>query len=485
LYRASTRLEVSQVPTNVTDIDPLENDSSVSERQYLNTQYELLVSRFMARRVVQAGNLTRNSAFLAAFEIDEASAADSGSIERLLLDNITVEPVIQSSLVDVHFVSPSPEVSATVANLWAEEFISANFEKRFGQNIEAREFLNGQIEELREALAQSEEALVNYAQSNEILVLDAGETGSRARNGQTLIASDLTALNAALAEAIADRIAAQASASSGEFPQNDPRNQLRATLVEEEAALAELRANFGPRYPALVQKEAVVRSLRDSIQTEGMAALTAAQTRENQLRAQVEQVKARFITEQGRGIQYGILKRDVDTNRQLYDGLLQRVKELEASGAGQNNIKLIDAAEVPKRPYSPSLLLNVLMSLVIGVLLCALLVYLRATISQNVRDPADVQKRLGLPRLGSITLYEAKSPVDDLATRSSELSEAYQSARTNVTFLTSSGAPKVLMLTSSVPAEGKSMSAVALATSFAKLGQKTLLIDATCAIRGC
>jgi capsular polysaccharide biosynthesis protein len=142
LYRANTRIEVSQTTANVTAIDPLENESRVSEIQYLNTQYELLESRFMAARVAKAGNLLRDEAFMEAFALNEATEEVAvRDVEKLLLENIAVAPITQSSLVDVSFSSPSPEISAKVTNLWAEEFIAANYEKRFGANIDARDFL--------------------------------------------------------------------------------------------------------------------------------------------------------------------------------------------------------------------------------------------------------------------------------------------------------------------------------------------------------
>ena len=119
LFRASARIEVSQISANVTDIDPVENESRVSELQYLNTQYELLQSRFMALRVAKAGNLLRDEDFIEIFGLDQKDEITGRDIEKVLLDNISVAPIRQSSLVDVSFSSPSPEVSAKITNLWA------------------------------------------------------------------------------------------------------------------------------------------------------------------------------------------------------------------------------------------------------------------------------------------------------------------------------------------------------------------------------
>ncbi|WP_197458128.1 GumC family protein, partial [Erythrobacter sp. HI0077] len=383
LYQASARLEVSQVTADVTNLDSLEVDSQISELQYLNTQYELLVSRFMAKRVMDAGNLSRDEAFREAFGIEEEEP-QARSIQRLLFENVSISPISQSSLVDVTFSSPDPAVSAEITNLWVREFVAANYEKRFGANIEARDFLQSQIAELRERLSDSERELVEYANANEILVLNAGgETGSESA-GQTLVGADLQALNMALAAAVADRVSAQAAVVGGNFPSGDPRNQLLTNLSEAEAELAVLRANFGPEYPEVQEKQAEVNSLRSAISGGARGLLDSARIREAELRDQVEQVKQRFLSQQGQGISYGILKREVDTNREIYDALLQRFKELEASGAGQNNIQIIDEADVPAEPYAPSLIQNVLISLIVSLMLAGGLVYLKVALSQTL-----------------------------------------------------------------------------------------------------
>ena len=155
-YASNARIEISQIAANVTDIDPLDSTASVSELQYLNTQYELLESRFMATRVANEGGLFRDEEFLQAFSIGEEDQFDENDLADLLGDNLEIEGINQSSLVDIVFTSPSPTLSARIANLWAEQFIAANYEKRFGANIEAREYLSAQIAELREVLAQAE-----------------------------------------------------------------------------------------------------------------------------------------------------------------------------------------------------------------------------------------------------------------------------------------------------------------------------------------
>tara|TARA_B100000029_G_scaffold179178_4_gene176713 strand:+ start:36836 stop:38956 length:2121 start_codon:yes stop_codon:yes gene_type:complete len=479
IFKASARLEISQITANVTDVDPLEATSTISELQYLNTQYELLESRFMASRVVEAGNLTRNQEFLEAFELADGEDIAQREIEELLLNQISVQDITQSSLVDIVFSSPSARVSASIANLWAAEFISANYDKRFGANVEAREYLQSQIGELREVLSRSEKELVDYANENEILILENNGTGGDSGTAsQTLIATDLAALNAALADAVTERISAEAAVASNDLVGDGQNAQVNSALAVAEAELSTLRERFGEGYAPLREKEAEVQSLRNALRSKATEALQSARLREQELRAQLEEAKSRFLGQQNQGIQYGILKREVETNRSLYDALLQRFKELEASGAGQNNIKLIDEAAVPERPASPSLLNNLLISLIAGLGLAFCLVYLRVVLSQTLRSSDDITARLNLPVLATIPKSSEEEIRENLAIRSSELSEAYISLRSSLAFLTPEGEPKTLMVTSTVPAEGKSTSSVALATSFAQFGRRTLLIDA-------
>ncbi len=479
IFKASSRLEISQITANVTDIDPLEGTGTISELQYLNTQYELLRSRFMASRVVEAGNLTRDPEFLEAFELSQAGDIEQRDIEALLLTNIDIRGKIQSSLVDVEFSSPSPSVSALIANLWAQEFISANYDKRFGTNVEAREFLTSQIEELREVLSRSEKELVEYANANEILILNKNENeeGSGAAS-QTLIGTDLAALNSALAAAVTDRISAEAAVASDDLAGNERNGQVSSALAVAEAELTTLQQNFGEGYGPLKQKEAEVRSLRNALRSAAVEARQSARLREQKLRAQLEETKSRFLGQQNQSIQYGILNREVETNRSLYNALLQRFKELEASGAGQNNIKLIDKAAVPVRPVSPSLRMNLLTALISGLILSCCLVYLRVVLSQTLRSSDEIATQLDVPALGSIPKFADGNLLEQLTTRSSEINEAYISLRSSLAFLTSDGEPKSLMLTSTVPGEGKSTSSIALATTFAQFGRRTLLIDA-------
>ena len=198
--------------------------------------------------------------------------------------------------------------------------------------------------------------------------------------------------------------------------------------------------------------------------------------RESELRDRVEGLQGKLGQEQQDSSQYNIFQREVDTNRQLYDGLLQRYKEIGVAGVGTSNIAVVDAAEQPSRPSSPKLALNLLAALILGIVASAITTYALEQSDEGVKEPSQVTKRLGVPLLGSVP-KTAEDPVDLLSVPKSDLFESFLTIRTNLALSTDHGVPRAVMLTSTRPAEGKSTSSIALASVFARMGRKVVLID--------
>jgi succinoglycan biosynthesis transport protein ExoP len=487
LYRSTARIEISQIESDATNIGDVQLQNIAGDRQYFATQYELLQSRSLADRVVSAGNLNRDENFQNTFGLAEKEAADS-TIANILLANVSIDPIPNSNLVDIKFSSPDPKLSAEIANLWAQEFLGTNFDKRFGSNVEAQKFLADQISEMREKLQLSEQELIDYANANEIVNITpiATEEGS-AGGGQTLASSILSALSGDLAGATAARIEAESAlrANAAAAGSIDASAGLKSRLSEVQAKLASLKSQFGPSYPQIVALSAEEASIRSSMQgasndmSRGLQAnLRKALLQEQALQREFDRAKSGYLGQQGQGVQYGILKREVDTNRQLYDALLQRYKEIGVVGAGKNNMILVDKAEIAGSPYEPSLSRNLLLAFLFGALASGGLVFLRETMDQSIRNPADVKRVLDLPVLGLIPLIPEDAINAQLDDKKSELNEAYQATRTNLTFLTDKGAPGTLMFTSTRPDEGKTLTAVAVAESLGHLGKRVLYMDA-------
>ena len=489
-YEASARIEISRVEANVTAVEGVETQDQVLDAQYYETQYELLKARSLAEQIVRVGELASDEAFLDAFGIENLGQDPEKTLSSVLLSNVSISPVGSSNLVDIRFTSPDPAISAEIANLWAQEYIASNLARRFGATNEARQFLEGRLEQLRDRLETAERELITYAAERNLLTVDVpADGGSEDTAAQTLVASDLQTLNAALAEATTARIAAQSAVeatSTALAPEDSAAVQpLRQRRAELAADRAQLRTTAGEQYPTVRALTEQIAQLDQEIAKAESRSGSAVRARyrqaletEQRLRDRVNELRNEFVGQRRDSVQYNILQREVDTNRSLYNALLQRYREIGVAGVGENNIALVDAAEVPVTPSEPNLFRNLLLSLAIGAAVAGGIILLREKLDQSIRDPAEIPDLLGIPLLGSIPRVTDESVQDALGSKHSELHEAYFNLFTNLGFLSESGVPKFLMMGSTRPAEGKSLSSVALADILNERGKRVLLVDA-------
>lgn len=505
-YTATSTVEISRDSAKIVNMQGVERDATDADMEFYQTQYGLMRARSLAERVADRLKLADDPAFFELFGADKKHKLFSATGGKpvpvasrdvrlraagdILLDNLRVSPTRQSRLVDLSFTSPSPALSQKVANAWAENFIQANLERRFDASSYARNFLESRLQTLRVKLNESERDLQNYAQDQRIITLPgAGKDGSE----QSTIAFDLVSLNNALAEATAARIAAQArltsvrgrAGQSTEALDNNAINVMRGKRAELAAEYQRMLTQFQPAYP---QAQAMARQIRDldsSIAREesrigGSVEVTyrAAAEREQGLREKVGSLEAQFLDQRRRSIQYRVLGREVDTNRQLYDALLQRYKEIGiAGGVGTNNVAIIDTAEIPSRPSSPRMLLNLLLALLAGMAVGTAAAFLLDQSDESLSDPGDAERLIGLPLLGSIPRIAGGEPSEALLDRKSVLVDAYLAVQTSLQFSTERGVPATLAVTSTRPGEGKSTTALALATLLARADHKVVLID--------
>jgi len=496
-YTSTARIEILPDAPVATSVQGERERAPVNEIAFYNTQYSLLQSQSLADRVVRAGNLTADKAFIAAFKLDTVEAGMTSAQRRnlskraseILLEQLEVSPVRTSSLVDVGFSTPSAALSAKLADLWVTQFVQASIDRRFAATSDARKYLEARLSVLRQNLEASERALINYTMDKGIVTIASERDSSGQTKTQTLVGSDISAISKALAEARQLRIAAQAELSNtqtGAAQIAAPAiGVMRQKRAEAAAELARLRTIFEEDYPAVISLRAEVENLDRSIATEtarstlgNREAYNAAVKRERDLEAELDRLTGDYNTQQRESIQMAILQREVDSNRQLYDGLLQRYKEIGASGVGTNNIAVVDRAKAADKPSSPSLAINLLLALLAGTAIAAALVFILEKMDSSVRDPQDVVGRFNLPLLGTIPEILDQSISDAILDKKSAIYEAYFSLMTNLTFLTEHGAPRSIMLTSSRPKEGKSNSSLSLATVLAATGKSVILIDA-------
>ncbi|RJY08727.1 GumC family protein [Aurantiacibacter aquimixticola] len=487
-YRSTARIEISQIDTNVADVEGVDRQRPIMERAYLQTQYELLESRSQAERVARAARLQSDPAFLEAYGLSPEATIPMGTIIAILRRDVTIDPVVGSNLVDIRFTSPDRELSAKIANTWAQQFITSNFDRLFGSNVQAREYLSERLSEVRESLEESESELIDYATSRQIVQIGNGGNGTEGDGvSRTLVSDELETLNSQLANATAARIEAESSSLSPRSASSETLGSVaafRRQLASARAELADVSSRLGDQHPAVIALRSQIEELESAIATETRRAssesqrnVASARANERALRQRIASLKSEFLREQQAGVQFAILDRDVRTNRELYDALLQQYKNLGAAGVGRNNMAMVDAAEVANNPVEPNLLSNLLIFLAMGTLASLGMLYAIESVDNGFTDTAQVESELGLPLLGAIPRTSGISPAEELEMRSSELYESYTTARSNLSFLTNQGIPKTLMLTSSRAAEGKSLSAFALSKLTAEQGKRVLLID--------
>jgi polysaccharide biosynthesis transport protein len=462
----------------------------VNNTQFIATQLGLIKSDTQAKRVVTRARLAQNPGY-ASQGSNAKDRADQAA--RAVRSQLEVENVRDSRLINITITSPSAAMSANIANAYAEEFIASNLERGFESTRYAREFLEKQLEETREKLAESERKAVAFASDQRIIELGADKDGNASRS---LDASNLVRLNDALADARVERIAAAQDMRAGNAGMQNamegPSVQaLRTQRAQLEAEYQQKSAIFLPEYPEMNALRERINSLDRAITGEKRsskstqadalnAAYRAAVQKENELVGKVDALKSQLLELRNRSIDYNILQRDVDTNRVIYEGLLQQYKEVGVTdGVGENDVAIVDKAQVPGGPVSPNIPLNLILGLLAGVVVGIGGAFLIEFVGDSVNLPEDVQRKLNLTLLGVMPSTEKGERISDEAIDpKSEIAEAAYSLRTALQFTTSHGAPKSLLLTSSRPAEGKSSVSFALALAFARQGKKVLLVDA-------
>ena len=490
-YRAWVTLEVNPPTVEILDEKTREAASAPSLFDFVATQVGLLSSHTLAERVAQDLNLASNPSFVgkdgdAATRLKIASAKVAGGLQ--------VEAPKEGQLIKFAFVSESPQLAAEIANGLAENFISSGLQRRFEASTYARTFLQQQIAKTRRDLERSEKQMVAYAQAQGIINTSTGEPGQAGNDAGSLQGASLVALNAALAEATARRVQAEGAyrnarltgASAGVADTQGLR-QAKAAL---EAEYQDKRTLMKPDHPDMLSLRSRIDELNRQIASEGsqiaggrvgalLADYRAAASAENALRSRVSQLKGAVLDLRGRSIQYNILLREVDTNRGLYDALLQRYKEIGvAGGVGTTPVSIVDRADVPGGPYKPNLMFNLLVGLALGLMGGIAAAIALEIVNDTVKTREDVRNKLGLACLGAIPKRRGKgSLVEDLNDPTSPLSEAYSAVLAALRFSTATGAPKTLLVTSSRASEGKSSSALALAQNHARRGATVLLID--------
>jgi succinoglycan biosynthesis transport protein ExoP len=525
IYKASTLVQIDRTSNRIVEYGDVTAEGSAGMRdpEFYTTQYELLKSRSLARRVIDQIGLRaidnasepEDPSFLDGIKqslkgmIATLSSTDNNvednlppadreqarrkSEENLLLESLSIEPVRNSRLVRVGYESPYPGEAAAVANAIANNFINLNLERRYDASSYAKQFLQEQLAQARATLEESEKRFVAYARERQIVNFE---------DRLEILRNQLREMNTNLVEAESARFAAESEyqelleASAGGAPglqESELIQTLKQRRSDLQADYQQQLEIFKPGYPAMQKLQRQIAEIDAEIEREtasireSVRATFEARIREEaKLRQRIQEAKDEALLLQDRTTDYETLRREVETNRELYDGLLQRMKEVGvAAGVGENNISVVDAATVPLRPYKPSLRKNLAIALVLGLFLGAGLAFLLNSLDDTIKSADDVERRVGAPVLSLVPhasardsgLTDEELPMIVFRDPKSAVAEAVRSLRTSLLFSTADGAPRTMHFTSSSPSEGKTTTAVSTAIAFAQAGDKVLLID--------
>lgn len=491
LYRSASTLEVQAQEMQILRGAGIEPTSS-GDAQYMGTQTALLTSRALAERVAESIDMVSDPKYVNMNADRETRLMQAASaVQR----GLRVSDVRGARIIRVGYISSMPEETARLANAVAENFIEMNMERRFNATAYAREFLEERLATTKTALEDAERGLVQYSKDQEIV--DLSSVGG-SDIGSSLDASSLVSLNAALTTAQNDRILAEQeylealeSPNTERFVEDSTVQTLRrqrAELMEEYQTNLEI---YKPEFPEMQTLARRIDTIETSIAEERQnyvtafvsakeAAYRAARARENALSERVAELKTQVLDLRGRSIDYNILQREVDTLRTQYDALLERYKAISIiSGVGSSQVSILDRAQIPFAPFQPNLRAALTRAILLSMALALGLALLVEYIDDTIKTPDDVTGKLGLRILGVIPKYKSKEKITDLLNQpKSPVSEAFSSARTAIHFSTMNNSTKSILLTASKPGEGKTTCAIAVASSFAAIGQRVLIIDA-------
>jgi len=527
VYAGKIMIEISPEEPQVLSFQQIaQTGPSWDLQSYRETQYKILKSRSLAERVVRDlrlyqypefyqhrsyfGLVTNNPAKIPSASDpnppDPNSDAYRNSVGNFMR-SVSISPIERSNLVEISFFSRNPDMAARIANQLAEDYIDQNLQVKWNEALKASEWLSGRLVELKVKLKASEDALQAYAAKNSILFIQNAVNAQ----AQSMANARLEQLEEAYTKAQAERAQKEALHSLVETGrvQDLPgvlSNNLIQTLEENLSDLkrkySELTSTVKPGYPKAVALKKQIDTLQASLDHQKLA-LTQNITQEYQASVTQEKNLGQLIEEQKKlvdvvaqkSIQYNILKRDVDTNRSLYDGVLQRMKEAQvAAGMTASNIMVVDPALVPEGPAKPRVLLNLALGFILGTGLGVGLAFFQEYLDNTLKTPDEVESLLRLPSLGMIPSIRlngsAKSSEHGLATLGSSTNESYglalqrdpmaveafRSLRTSI-LLSANPVPKILLVTSALPGEGKTTTTVNLGATLASLGSKVVIVD--------
>lgn len=475
----------------VPDLDPQRNAQDAE--RFLQTQIDLVHSRTLARAVADQLKAYEDPKVLEALSVNEAnSAARTEAVIGALIAGVQVELGLNTRLARIAFTSRDPAISANVANAFARQLVAANLTAKTDTSSRAAEYLKSQLGGAKTKLEESERTMLDYARSAGLTVSAQGRPG----DGQGPVSPSaqlLGHLSQSMAQATARRISAQQDWQQirGVAPQSLPQVQenravqeIMAHRAKIAATMAEEKDRYTSEYPT--NTNAQVSSLNGQINMIAANIKRAysdnylsALSQEQEMQKTMNGYKSAMMAERLRSVGYNSLERDVETNKAFYDGLLQRYKEVvAAAGAPSINITLLDQATPALNATSPSIMRNMALALILALIAAMVVVLVRERTQNVIRSTFDITDITSLAFVSIVPVpSKGKSVEDALDDPNSPQSEAYNSTAVSLLKMDMGKMPKTVLVTSSAPGEGKSVTALGVARSLSRLGKRVLLVD--------
>ena len=534
IYEATTRLIIDQENPNVVSIqEVMAVDASGTD--YYQTQYKIIESRAVAREVIKRLHLAESEEFrpkpkndfLSSLkrsvgqtisfwtqsitslfsgkeppqETSEETLEDS-TLVGAFVSRIKVEPIRNSRLVDVSFQAKDPGLAAKVANTLARSYIDKNLETKLRAAQDAVKWLNERIEEERKKVEKAEQSLLRYKEKHSIITDFSSDV-------EKVTAQKLAQINQQVVDAESRRVEAetryQQAASLSHSPDaldsipevlnNDLIRQIKAMEVDLYKRTSELSKKYGEKHPQMVAIDSELKTLQKRKAMEVARVINSlrneyrvAQARENSLKAGLETQKKESLDLNQKAIEYGVLQREAESAKQMYELLIKRFKETSlAEEMKTGNIRIIDRAEVPRRPVKPRKGLNILLAVLVGLVAGTGLAFFFEYLDNTIKLPDDIRRHLRVPYLGPVPAFATdgdsrgqgmeKPELVTLRSPKSTASEAYRGIRTSILFSSAETQPQVILVSSAGPQEGKTVTCSNLAVTMAQSGNRVLLLD--------
>lgn len=473
LYKATTTIQLISGKTEIVAFRDV-----FKEANNLETQYNLLSSKNLAERVVVKLNLNKIE--------DSGKKISVGGV----IEGLEVVPIKKTDLVSVSFLAQDPEVAAFVTNTVADEYINFRQESKLKPTQLGAMRLKKEVDDTRAKLEASEKQLNEYVAKSEFVFT---------RNDidyENLLAQKYSALDKELNRVTAERISTEAIYQEVKKSGIDYNVVLDKPIIQSlmreyiklESDYSNLLMIHKPEYPKMLQLKDQIETIKKRIETEEQNIINTlhsdyqlALKKEKLLSSAIAKIRQDVTTLQKDMIQFQILKREVETNRLIYDSLLQRLKEVDISTAlTESDVQILDKAQVPRSPFKPQKAYNIALSLLFGLFGGVFLAFFVEYFDNTIKTEADIERISRLPVIGKVPISKTspKELTNDLSGDGAAFSEAIRSITTSMQFSNTSRFPKPILITSPMSQEGKSTISVSIAKSLASIQKKGIIIDA-------